>query len=362
MNQIKTLVVKIGSSLLVDENSGKLRMDFLYHLMNDIAFYKERGLNIVIVSSGSVALGRRFGQVDHTQILTLSQKQAAAAYGQPVLMAAYQNFANEHQLRTPQILITLHDFEDRKRFLNAEDTLEELLRQGSIPIVNENDTVATKHLRVGDNDRLSAKVAQLVEADALIILTNVEGLLDENKQVVRHVEELNDDILNLAGGASGVGTGGMVTKLQAAKIASASGCVTHIISGHSQTPIQDAFNSSHIHTTISSDITPESARKLWISTSLDIQGEIYITPQALQRIVANEDSLYPHDIVKVSGDFSRGDTVSILCDEKECGLGICSFYMYEVTALMETQAPDVFAVLGYNTHSDIIQKNDLALF
>lgn len=151
-------------------------MDFLYHLMNDIGELQNKGHKLVIVSSGSVALGRRYMSKTHGKSLTLPEKQAAAALGQPALMASYQHFASEHELRTAQVLMTSRDFDDRRRFLNAEDTLEELLKQGLIPVVNENDTVATMHLKVGDNDRLSAKVAHLVEADDLVILTDVDGL------------------------------------------------------------------------------------------------------------------------------------------------------------------------------------------
>lgn len=272
----RTVVIKIGSSLLVNEESGKLRMDFLYHLWNDVVTLKEANNQVVLVSSGSVALGRRYGLAGAEEELTLPQKQASAALGQPALMAAYQNFASEHGLRTAQILITRHDFADRKRFLNAEDTLEELLNQGVVPIVNENDTVATQHLRVGDNDRLSAKVCHLVEADDLVILTNVDGLLDREGKVVERIATLDDSILSLAGGASGPGTGGMVTKLKAAEMALASGCCTHITNGNRVSPVVDAVDGKRLHTVIESDITPESARHLWIATSLDVRGALEV--------------------------------------------------------------------------------------
>ncbi|YCM46854.1 glutamate 5-kinase (plasmid) [Verrucomicrobiaceae bacterium 227] len=356
----KTIVVKIGSSLLVDDLSGKLRMDFLYHLMNDVAYYKERGDKIVLVSSGSVALGRRFSSIDAGVDLTLAQKQAAAAHGQPALMAAYQQFANEHNLRTAQILITLHDFEDRKRFLNAEDALEELLKQGSVPIVNENDTVATKHLRVGDNDRLSAKVVQLVEAHELVILTDVNGLWDGDGKIIEHVETLDDSVFAMAGGASGSGTGGMRTKLMAAEIASLSGCRTHITSGHNITPIRDAIEGTGLHTVIESKTTPENARHLWIATSLDVKGRLEISKDVLLTL-GEGVALLPSQIMRTEGEFGRGDVVELVCGEVECGRGIVAFNANEVKALMGRENPDVLAVLGYKTRPEIIHKNDLAL-
>jgi len=356
----RTIVIKIGSSLLVDEDTNKLRMNFLYHLMNDVAYYKEQGCKVVLVSSGSVALGRRYNTLENNQNLTLAQKQAAAATGQSALMAAYQFFAREHDIVIAQILITLHDFEDRKRFLNAEDTLEELLNQGTLPIVNENDTIATRNLRVGDNDRLAAKVAHLVEADDLVILTNVQGLYDQNDQVVPVIEEITDDIYKLAGGATGSGTGGMITKLQAAEIAAAAGCTTHITMGRRDAPVRSALDEHCPHTIITSGTTPENARHLWIATSLDIRGEITISKAALKRIQEGE-SIYPSDVKDMKGEFNRGDIISVLCEGKEVARGMSSFYAYEVDALRGKRNPDIFEILGYNADSDIIDENDLAI-
>ncbi|MBC2605194.1 glutamate 5-kinase [Pelagicoccus albus] len=355
----RTVVVKIGSSLLVNDETGKLRMDFLYHLMNDVVTMKSRGFNVVLVSSGSVALGRRFGKVPPDANLTLPQKQAAAALGQPVLMAAYQNFANEHDFRTAQILITRHDFEDRKRFVNAEDTFEELIGQGIVPIVNENDTLATKHLRVGDNDRLAAKVCHMVEADDLVILTNVGGMLDENKKIIPVIETLDESIYAMAGGSSGVGTGGMVTKLQAGEIAQASGCRTHITSGDCINPVVDALDGEREHTVIESNITPESARHLWIATSLDVRGFLEIKETSLDSLKLGR-SLFSEDLQSVSGQFGRGDVVSINSGDQEVARGIVAFNHFEAQALLERRSPDIFSVLGYNTRPDIVHKNDLA--
>jgi len=356
----RTIVVKIGSSLLVDEVSGKLRMDFLYHLMNDVAALKKQNSKVVIVSSGSVALGRKYCLKEANSQLKLAEKQAAAALGQPALLAAYQHFASEHDLRTAQILITLDDFEDRKRFLNAEDTLEELLNQGFIPIVNENDTVATQHLRVGDNDRLSAKVTHLVEADELVILTDVDGLWDGNGCIIERIEVLDESIFACAGGASGGGTGGMVTKLMAAEIALAAGCTTHITSGSCENPISNAIEGRRTHTVIESNITPESARHLWIATSLDIQGALSITTEALAALKTGS-SLFPEDLEKAEGEFTRGDIVSIISNGEEIARGLVSFNHHEVAALIERRSPDIFSVLGYITRPDIVHNNDIAI-
>lgn len=355
----RTIVIKIGSSLLVSEDTGKLRMDFLYHLMNDVVSLRARNFQVVLVSSGSVALGRRYGARTPHESLTLPQKQAAAALGQPALMAAYQNFASEHELRVAQILITRSDFDDRKRFVNAEDTLEELLKQGIVPIVNENDTVATKHLRVGDNDRLAAKVCHLVEADDLVILTNVSGLLDGDGQIVERIDQLDASIFSLAGGASGPGTGGMITKLQAAEIALASGCRTHITCGNCVNPVIDAIDDSRLHTVIESNITPESARHLWIATSLDIRGFLQIRDDSLAGLREGR-SLFPEDLLAVSGEFDRGDIVSISVGEEEVARGIVAFNHHEGQALIERRSLDIFSVLGYNTRPDVVHKNDLA--
>ncbi|MDQ8185289.1 glutamate 5-kinase [Pelagicoccus sp. SDUM812002] len=355
----RTIVIKIGSSLLVSDETGKLRMDFLYHLMNDVVSLRARNFQVVLVSSGSVALGRRYGARTPEESLTLPQKQAAAALGQPALMAAYQNFASEHDMRIAQILITRSDFDDRKRFVNAEDTLEELLKQGIVPIVNENDTVATKHLRVGDNDRLAAKVCHLVEADDLVILTNVGGLLDKEGRIVERVDHLDESVFSLAGGASGAGTGGMITKLQAAEIALASGCRTHITSGSCVNPVVDAIDGSRVHTIIESDITPESARHLWIATSLDIRGFLEVRQKSLSGLREGR-SLFPEDLLKVTGEFDRGDIVSISVGDQEVARGIVAFNHHEAQALLERRSPDIFSVLGYRTRPDVVHKNDFA--
>ncbi len=355
----RTIVIKIGSSLLVSEATGKLRMDFLYHLMNDVVGLKARNYKVVLVSSGSVSLGRRYGTVDAEANLTLAQKQAAAAMGQPALMAAYQNFASEHDIRTAQILITRSDFDDRKRFVNAEDTFEELLRLGIVPIVNENDTVATKHLRVGDNDRLSAKVCHLVEADDLVILTNVGGLLDREGKIVTKIEVLDESVFALAGGASGQGTGGMVTKLLAAEIALASGCCTHITSGNCENPVLDAIDGKREHTVIESNITPESARHLWIATSLVVRGFLEVEEASLVPMQEGR-SLFAEDLNRVSGQFGRGDVVSIMVGEQEVARGIVAFNNHEAQALLDRRSPDIFSVLGYKTRPDIVHHADIA--
>ena len=355
----KTVVLKIGSSLLVDDLTGNLRMDFLYHLMNDVASMRARNYRVVLVSSGSVALGRRYGPTLASEDLTLPQKQAAAALGQPALMAAYRNFAFEHDLRVAQILITLSDFEDRKRFVNAEDTFEELLNQGAVPIVNENDTVATKHLRVGDNDRLSAKVCHLVEADELVILTNVGGLLDKKGKLVKRVETLDESIFALARGASGAGTGGMITKLLAAEIAVASGCRTHIASGSCVNPVLGAIDGEREHTVIESNITPESARHLWIATSLEIRGFLEVDAESLDGLRQGR-SILPDDLESVAGEFERGDVVSIMVGKLEVARGIVAFNHHEAQALLERRSPDIFSVLGYKTRADVVHGSDLA--
>lgn len=355
-----TVIVKIGSSLLVDEDSGHIKTDFLYRVINEISLLRSSGTNVVIVSSGSVALGRRYSNVSNSKKLTLAEKQAAAALGQPELMSAYQYLANEHNFRMPQILITLQDFENRKRFLNAEDTLNELLKQKAVPVVNENDTVATQHLRIGDNDRLAAKVAHLVEADALIILTDVDGLWDENKKIIKTVDQLDESIFNLAGDATGSGSGGMLTKLQAAEIAIAAGCITHITSGHGETPITNALDPNHLHTTILSDTSPEDARKLWIATSLDIQGEISIKPDSIAKVLQDE-AVFPADIAEVKSEFKRGDTVSITCNGEEFARGLTAFYQYEVTALVENQSLSIFDTLGYDTDDGVVNQGDFVL-
>lgn len=359
-SKVNTIVIKIGSSLLVDEKTGHVQTDFLYKIVKEIKNLRDQDFNVVLVSSGAVALGKKFSNIPPSQKLTLAEKQAAAALGQPELMSAYQYLANEYKFRMPQVLLTLHDFENRKHFLNAEETLKELLKQKTVPIINENDTVATQELKIGDNDRIAAKVAHLVQADTLIILTDVNGLWDKDKQIIRTIEKLDQPFFDLAGGASGSGSGGMITKLQAAEIAAASGCTTHIASGHGVTPITNALTPSNIHTTILSETTPRDARKLWISTSLGIQGEIILKPESLHKTRQGK-AILPSDIESVIGEFNRGDTISITYKDQEIARGLTLFYKYEIDALIENQSLSIFEILGYDTTLDIITEKNLVL-
>jgi len=364
--EAKCLVVKIGSALLVDPQSGALHREWLLSLVDDIVAAVRRGQRLVLVSSGAIALGRRHLGFK-TQTLHLEEKQAAAAVGQILLAHAYQEMLKAHGITVAQILLTLDDSENRKRYLNAKNTLETLLRLGAVPVINENDSVATAEIRYGDNDRLAARVAQMVSADTLVLLSDVDGLytanpvLDPQARLIPEVTELTPDILRMGGAShSAYGSGGMTTKLAAAKIALASGCRMVIAAGKPLHPLK-RIDAVQEKTWFLPSLTPESARKSWIAQHLQPKGSIQIDAGAIEALKRGK-SLLAVGVRAIQGDFRKGDAVCILnSDHKELARGLINYPAAEARKITGQKSSEFEKILGYCGSEEMIHRDDLVL-
>jgi glutamate 5-kinase len=364
----RRLVVKIGSVILVDEETGTIRQDWLDALADDVAARHKAGQEVLLVSSGAVAVGRHHLGITRRN-LKLEESQAAAATGQGRLVHAYQEAMARHGLTTAQILLTLDDTEQRRRYLNARETLETLLGLGAVPLINENDTVATEEIRFGDNDRLAARVAQMVGADTLVLLSDVDGLytadpLSDNSAVlVPEVREITPEMEAMAGEARhGDGTGGMVTKLMAARISIAAGCVMVIAPGKplgALAAIDDGKGTSCTWFLPSSG--PKTAHKRWIAGALNPAGTITIDEGAAKAL-AKGGSLLPAGVVAVDGDFERGDTVLVHGpDGSEIGRGLICYSGEDARRIMGHKSDETEAILGYRGREEMIHRDDLVL-
>ena len=360
----KRLVLKIGSSLLVDESTGRVKNTWLNALADDILTARERGQQIVVVTSGAGAIGRRVLGLPSGKIL-LPQKQAAAAVGQIRLAHYYQEVLAERGLKVAQILLTLDDSEDRKRYLNARNTLNTLLDLGVIPVINENDTVATSEIKVGDNDRLAARVAQMVSADALVIFSDIEGLYtanprkDPTAKLIPVVEKMTPEIEAMADGAgSSVGTGGMVTKLMAARLCMEAGCDMAIALGSELHPLT-RMEKTGKGTWFLADKSPVSARKAWIGGAIKPRGTLVLDSGAVKALDKGK-SLLPAGIKAVRGEFGRGDAV-VLEDENGVflGKGLVAYDAKDAALIAGRHSSEIESVLGYHGADEIIHRDDL---
>ncbi len=360
----KRLVVKIGSALLVDRSDG-LRLDWLRGLALDVADAHKRGADVVLVSSGSIALGRKvLGLPDGP--LALEQSQAAASVGQIRLAQAYEDVLAQHGIITGQVLVTLEDTTDRRRYLNSRATLETLLGLGVVPIVNENDTVATDEIRFGDNDRLAAQIAVTVGADQLILLSDVDGFYSANpKEDARAqrfdlVETITPALEAMAGDpVSAMSKGGMKTKILAAKTAVAGGCAMAIMEGSVLRPLT-ALAAGANRTWFLAQGDPQAARKRWIS-AMKPKGEILLDAGAA-RALGQGKSLLPAGVVSVSGTFGRGDPVSILGpDGAFLGKGLVRYTVAEATAIAGHRSGQIEAILGYAGRAALIHRDDMVI-
>jgi len=360
----KRLVVKIGSALLVDRTTG-LRVDWLRALAQDVAALKARGADVILVSSGSIALGRGvLGLADGP--LALEQAQASAAVGQIRLARAYEEVLAPHGITTGQVLVTLEDTEDRRRYLNSRATMETLLGLGVVPIVNENDTVATDEIRYGDNDRLAAQIAVTVGADQLVLLSDVDGFYSANPkedptaQRFDLVEAITPRIEAMAGDAiSGVSKGGMKTKLMAAKIAVAGGCAMAIMEGSVLRPLT-ALAEGAPRTWFVAQGDPQAARKRWIN-AMKPRGEVQVDSGAVSALRAGK-SLLPAGVSGVTGSFGRGDPVAILGAEGEVlGKGLVRYTALEAKAIAGHRSGEIEAILGYAGRAALIHRDDMVL-
>ncbi len=365
LGRAKSLVIKIGSALLCDEN-GQPRKKWLASLASDIAALKKKGVSVIIVSSGAVALGRTTLKLWRKK-LKLEEKQAAAACGQPLLMATYQHTLGKHTLAAAQVLLSIEDSENRRRYLNARSTLSTLLESGVIPIINENDTVATEELRFGDNDRLAARVAQMVEAELLILLSDIDGLYtanpkqDKKAQHIPVVEKIDARIERMAGGVSSdVGSGGMVTKIAAAKIAVRAGCHTVITEGSRMNPLKHLFAGA-THTIFVSNQTPLSARKHWIADSLHVAGDIIVDDGAVKALESGK-SLLPAGVKDIKGRFERGDAVAVkTLKGKEIARGLVAYSAEDARRIMGHNTKEIEQILGFAGRDALIHRDDLVL-
>lgn len=363
----KRIVIKIGSSLIVDKSGDSIREKWLKSLIDDVARLKKDGKEIIIVSSGSVALGRKVIK-SAKGILKLEEKQAAAACGQIRLLRYYQKYLSDKKIDAAQILLTIFDAENRRHYLNAKNTIETLVSNGVVPIINENDSVATHELRFGDNDRLAAKVAQMTSSDLLILFSDVDGLYDSNPRLdidAKHIDVVNhitDDIENMAGGAmsEGMGSGGMITKIAAAKIAIASGADVVLTNGKENNPIT-TLEKGGTHTLFKSSETPINARKRWIAGSLNVAGEFIIDNGAVTALRQGK-SLLPAGVVDVSGNFERGDTVRIVdCKLNKIGLGLSAYSSGDAKLIKGHRSQEIENIVGFSGRDEMVHRDNMVV-
>ena len=361
----RRVVIKIGSALFVDQQTGALDRAWLEGVCADVADLRRAGKDVVIVSSGAVALGRR--ELALSRRTRLDESQAAAAVGQILLAHAYQEILRGFDITAAQVLLTLDDSERRERYLNASKTLLTLLGYGAVPVINENDTVATQELRYGDNDRLAARVAQMVSAECLVLLSDVDGLYtadprrDESARYVDEVTELTREFYDMAGGpGSSHGSGGMKTKLEAARISVGAGCRMCIATGRVARPISVLLNGGKA-TWFLPSATPGAARKQWIAGTLKPRGSLSVDAGAERALVAGR-SLLPAGVTAVAGPFGRGDAVSVVAaDGREIARGLCAYPADEAALIAGRRSGDIQEILGYSGRDEIIHRDDLVL-
>ena len=367
----RRVVVKIGSSLLIDAATRQPTRDWLAAVAADLAALRAERREVIVVSSGSIALGR--GRLPGLGA-RLEDKQAAASVGQSLLMAAWSEALAPHGLVAGQVLLTRDDTERRRRWLNARATVEALLTHGVIPIVNENDTVATEEIRYGDNDRLAARTAQLARADLLILLSDVDGLYtadprrDPNAAHLPLIDSLTPDVLAMGGGANadaGVGTGGMATKLAAAQIARSAGCATIIASGQTLSPQTvsplSAIRDGARATLIAAPDGPMAAYKQWIAGSLSPAGTLTLDAGAVTALKAGK-SLLPAGVTALSGGFEKGDCVRLINpDGRSVGVGLAAYAADEAARIRGRRSDEIETLLGYRGPSVLIHRDDMVL-
>ena len=362
----RRVVVKVGSALLVDQETGRLNRTWLETLIEDLLRLRKRGQQVILVSSGAIALGRRHLGLPKGP-LRLEESQAAAAVGQIRLAHAYKELLEARGVTVAQVLLTLEDSERRRRYLNARATLESLLELGALPVINENDTVATAEIRYGDNDRLAARVAQMAGADCLVLLSDVDGLYtadpnrDPNARFIEKVLQITPEIEAMAGRSiSAVGSGGMTTKILAARIAVAAGCHMCIASGYPKHPVRRIEEGARC-TWFVPTATPIAARKQWIAGTLRPAGALCVDEGALRALLAGK-SLLPAGVTGARGRFDRGDTVSVLApDGTEVARGITAYSDVDAARIMGRQSSEIESILGFRGRHEMIHRDDLVI-
>ena len=366
LKNFRRIVVKVGSSLLVDSTAGEVRTRWLSALAADIAKLHEGGRELLVVSSGSIALGRSRLKLPRGP-LKLEESQAAAAVGQIALARIWSEMLGTHGIGTGQILVTLQDTEERRRYLNARSTIAKLLEWRAVPVINENDTVATNEIRYGDNDRLAARVATMASADLLILLSDIDGLYDApptdnpTAKLIPIVESVTSEIEAMAGAAgSELSRGGMRTKIEAAKIATTAGTHMLIASGKIEHPLQAIANGGRC-TWFLTPANPVTARKRWIAGSLEPKGTLTIDAGAVSALRAGK-SLLPAGVIRVDGQFARGDAVVVRGpDTDEIGRGLVAYDAEDAEKIKGRSSPDVMVILGVSGRAEMIHRDDLVV-
>ncbi len=364
--QARRIVVKIGSALLVEQATGRLNRAWLETLAADIARLRARGQEVLLVSSGAIALGRRHLGLEPGK-LRLEESQAAAAVGQIRLAHAWKEVLDEHELTVAQILLTFGDTEERRRYLNGRNTLAALLRLGAIPLINENDTVATAEIRYGDNDRLAARVAQMISADCLVLLSDVDGLytadpsLDPKARFIAEVKGITPEIERMAGGtSSAVGSGGMATKIAAARIAVAAGCHMCVALGRELHPLKRIETGARCSWFFPA-ANPGTVRKQWIAGSLKPAGELHVDAGAAAALKRGK-SLLPAGVTRVVGKFERGDALLVRNPEgSEIARGLSAYSSSDAEQLCGRKSNEIESLLGFRGRDEIIHRDDLVV-
>ncbi len=362
----RRIVVKVGSSLLVDAQAGRLNEAWLASLAADLAALHGGKRDLLVVSSGAIALGRTVLKLPAGP-LELEDSQAAAAVGQITLARTWTEALSRHGITAGQVLVTLGDTEERQRYLNARSTIDRLLQWRAVPVINENDTVATTEIRYGDNDRLAARVATMVSADLVVLLSDVDGLYDappgttSSARHIPRVERITPEIEAMAGAAgSGLSRGGMQTKIEAAKIATGSGTHMVIASGRVEHPL-DAIAKGARCTWFLTAGNPVTARKKWIAGSLEPKGTLIIDAGAVAAL-RRGNSLLPVGVVRIEGDFARGDAVIIRGpDGAEIGRGLCAYDAEDAQKIRGRLSGDIGRILGFSGRAEMIHRDDLVV-
>ena len=365
LRDAKRLVVKVGSALLVDARTGRLNRAWLESLADDLCAAARRGQQLIVVSSGAIALGRRHLGLAGRR-LRLDESQAAAAVGQIRLARAWQEILEDRGLAVAQVLLTLEDTEDRRRYLNARATLNTLLGLGAVPVINENDTVATAEIRYGDNDRLAARVAQMASAECLVLLSDIDGLYsadpgrDPQARFIPEIREISEAVEAMASGSSSsVGSGGMTTKVAAARIAVGAGCSLCIASGRRPHPLK-AIEEGERCSWFLPIATPLAMRKQWIAGTLQPRGRLTIDGGAAAALGRGK-SLLPAGVLRVAGRFERGDTVSVIADGREIARGLAAYSARDAALIVGRRSAEIESLLGYSGREELIHRDDLVV-
>jgi glutamate 5-kinase len=361
----KRIVVKIGSALLVDGKTGTIKSSWLSSLIDDLADARVRGAEVIVVSSGAIALGRRtLGWANGK--LKLEQSQAAAAVGQIALAQAWAEAFRRRNIVAAQVLVTLTDTEERRRYLNARATLSTLLAQGAVPVINENDTVATSEIRYGDNDRLAARVASMMSADCLALLSDIDGLYTAppgkaGAKFMGEVAEITPEIEAMGGKpVSGLGSGGMVTKIEAGKIATGAGCNMVIASGHELHPLRRISDGGRC-TWFLAPASALQSRKRWIASTLQPFGHLVVDEGAAAALGKGK-SLLPAGVKRIEGLFQRGDTVSIVTlAGREIARGLVAYDAADAQRIAGLKSAEIEKTLGFRGRDELVHRDDMVL-